>query len=305
MIRTLTARLLLVGAWCLAVSGCASVATLPASPFQQFHASVVQLAASADQALATEQELAYRRYIDAAGVSGEIGRLQLQPDLEATVFEMSVAEVPLFQEIQSTRANLAALHGLLEQYAELLLVLAGAGDTPQSIDALAVATELRTKATSLAATLNARPDLDDDWFFGFGVLAQEYVESKRRDLLLDLLQSAHDEMRAIAGLGQQISMLSAAGIQAEYNASYSGRTQGANELAERQRQALFTDVLELNAQTLRQLALLKQLHDAYGALPGAHLQLQSAVATGSAPSVNALLIYAESLRDKYRSFSKE
>ena len=305
MIRRVTARLLLAVAWCLAISGCASVTTLPASPFQQFHASVVQLGASADQALATEQELAYRRYIGTAGASGDIGQLQLQPDLEATVFEMHVADVPLFQEIQATRSNLASLHALLEQYAALLLVLAGASETSQDIDALTVATELRTKATSLAATLNASPELDDDWFFGFGVLAQEYVESKRRDLLVELLQSADDEVRALAELGQRISMLSAAGIQAEYNASYSEQTAGANELAERQRQQRFADVLELNAQTLRQLESLKQLHDAYAALPGAHLQLQSAVASGSTPSVNALLTYAESLRDKYRSFSKE
>jgi hypothetical protein len=305
MIRTMNARLFLAGVWCLAVSGCASVSTLPASPFQQFHASVTQLAASADQALATEQELAYQRYMATVAISGEIGGLKLLDDPDASVFEMNVAVVPLFQEIRATRANLAALHALLEQYAGLLLVLAGAGDTSQSVDAVAVATELRAKATSLAATLHAKPDLDNDWFFGFGVLAQEYVESKRRDLLLDLLQSADDEMRAIAELGQQISMLSAAGIQAEYNASYSRQTQGANEFAARQRQELFTDILELNAQTLRQLESLKQLHDAYGALPGAHLQLQSAVASGTAPSVNALLFYAESLRDKYKRFSEE
>lgn len=305
MIRTTTARLSLALVWCLAVSGCASVSTLPASPFQQFHASVVQLAASADQALATEQELAYRRYMETVSASGEIGQLKLLDDPDASVFEMNVAVVPLFQEIQATRANLAGLHALLEQYAELLLVLAGASEKAQRVDAVAVASELRTRATSLAATLNARPDLDNDWFFGFGVLAQEYVESKRRDLLLDLLQSADDEMRAITELGQQISMLSAAGIQAEYNASYSSLTRGANELAERQRQELFTDVLELNAQTLRQLESLKTLHDAYGALPGAHLQLQSAVVSGTAPSVSALLSYAESLRDKYKSFSEE
>ena len=305
MIRPVTARLALTGIWCLAFSACASVSTLPSEPFQMYHASVVQLAASADQALAAEQELAYRRYIETAAPTGEIGQLKLQDDPEASVFEMKVADVPLFQEIQATRSNLASLHSLLEKYAELLLVLAGASDKSQSIDAVAAATELRTKATSLAESLKAKPDLDNGWFFGFGVLAQEYVESKRRDQLVSLLQSADDEMRAFAELGQQISMLSAGGIQAEYNASYSAQTQGVNELDARRRQELFTDVLELNAQTLRQLESLKQLYDAYGALPGAHLQLQSAVASGTAPSVSALLSYAESLRDKYKSFSEE
>ena len=305
MIRPLTVRLALIGTWCLALGACASVSTLPASPFQQFHASVVQLAASADQALAVEQELVYRRYIESVAPTGEMGPLKLLDDPEVSIFEMKVADVPLFQEIQTTRSKLAALHSLLEEYAALLLVLAGATDTSPSIDALAVATELRTNATSLAASLNANPDVDNDWFFGFGVLAQEYVESKRRDKLIMLLRSADDEMRAFAELGQQISLLSAAGIQAEYNASFSAQTQGVDEIGARQRQDVVVDVLELNAQTLRQLESLKQLHDAYGALPGAHLQLQSAVTSGTAPSVSALLSYAENLRDKYRSFNEE
>jgi hypothetical protein len=265
----------------------------------------VQLAASADQALAAEQGLTYRRYIETVASTGEIEKLKLLDDPEASVFEMQVADLPLFQRIQSTRSNLASLHELLEQYARLLLVLAGASETSPGIDAVAVATELRTNATSLAESLNSKPDLDNGWFFGFGVIAQEYVESKRRDLLIELLQSANDEVRAFAVLGQQISMLSAAGIQTEYNASYSRQSAGLSDLSERQRQERVEDILELNAQTLRQLESLKQLHDAYGALPGAHLQLQSAVASGSAPSTSALLTYAESLRDKYKSFSEE
>lgn len=298
-------RLLLAAFSCLALGGCASVSPLPASPFQQFHASVVQLAASADQALAAEQALTYRRYIETVASSGEIGQLKLQDDPDASIFEMHVANVPLFRDIQATRSNLASLHALLERYAGLLLVLAGAGESSQSVDAVAAAAELRTRASSLAETLQAKPDIENDWFFGFGVLAQEYAESKRRELLIGLLQSADDEMRAIALLGQQVSMLSAAGIQAEYNASYGRQTRGVNELGERERQELVADLLELNAQTLRQLGLLKQLHDAYGALPGAHLQLKSAVASGTAPSASALLSYAESLRDRYRFFNEE
>ena len=305
MIRSITARFLLAGVCCLALSGCPSVATLPTSPFQQFHSSVVQLAASADQALAAEQELTYQRYIETVASTGELGPLQLQADLAATVFDMKVENAPLFQEIRTTRSNLTALHSLVESYAELLLVLAGASETSTSVDAVAVATELRTNATSLAATLQVNPELDDGWFFGFGVIAQQYVEAKRRDLLIELLQSADDEMRAFAELGQQAVAISAAGIQTEYSASYSRQTRGANELDEEQLQALVTGILELNAQTLRQLDLLSQLNAAYGALPGAHLQLRSAVASGTAPSASALLAYAESLRDQYRSFSEE
>jgi hypothetical protein len=305
MIRTLTARLLLTGIFSLTMTGCASVTPLPASPFQQFHSSLVQLSASADQALAAEQELAYRRYIETLASGGEIGQLKLRDDPAGSIFEMRLAHAPLFQEIRNARTHFASLHAVLEEYAALLLVLAGASESSQGIDAVAVATELRANATALAETLDAEPDIDNGWFFGFGVLAQEYVESQRREHLLDLLRSADDEMRAFAELGQQVSMISAVGIQAEYNASFSRQTQGAGDLSERQGEALIAGVLELNEQTLRQLDSLRQLHAAYGALPGAHLQLQSAVASGSVPPVSVLLTYAESLRDKYKSFDKE
>ena len=305
MMRAAAARLALAGIWCLAVSGCASVSTPPASPFQQFHSSVVQLAASADQALATEQELTYQRFIDTVASTCEVGQLQLQPDLEASIFDMKVENVPLFQEIQTTRSNLAVMHSLVEKYAEFLLTLAGASESSKSVDVEAVATELRTNATSLAATLQANPELDNGWFFGFGVIAREYIESRRHEKLVELLQSADDEIKAFAELGQQAVAMSATGIQTEYKASYSKQTRDADELNERQRQQMVTDVLELNAQTLRQLGLLKQLNDAYGALPGAHLQLKSAVESGAAPSASALLAYAESLRDKHKAFSEE
>jgi len=305
MTRPAHTGLVLAGIGGLVISGCSSVAPLHEGPLQQYHTSLVQLAASADQALAAEQQLTYQRHIHTVASTGELWKLQLQPDLEATVFDMKVDNVPMFQEIRDTRSNLAAMHALVEQYAELLLVLAGVSETSTSVDAVAVAAELQTNATSLAERLGADPDLDGGWFFGFGVIAQHYVDSKRRGLLVDLLRSGEDEMKAFAELGQQAVARSAAGIQAEYEASYSRHVQGALELDEEDRQERVADVLELNAQTLRQLELLKQLHAAYGALPGAHLQLLTTVASGTAPSASALLAYAESLRDQYRTFSEE
>ena len=305
MIRRITARPLLAGVGCLAIGGCSSVPPLAEGPFQQYHASVVQLAASADQALAAEQQLTFQRHIHTVASTGELWQLQLQPDLEATIFDMKVDNVPMFQEIQDTRANLAAMHALVEQYAALLLVLADLSEASTSVDAVALAAELQTNATSLAARLGEEPELDGGWFFGFGAIAQHYVGSQRRDLLVDLLRSGEDEMKALAELGQQAVARSAAGTQAEYEASYSRHVQGALELDEEERQELVADLLELNAQTLRQLELLKQLHAAYGALPGAHLQLRTTVASGNAPSASALLAYAESLRDQYRKFTEE
>ena len=287
------------------LGACASVSTLPADPFQQYHAAIVELAASADRALAAEQELAYERYVRSVRSPDVIADLQLQPDPEGSVFDMKAGEVPLFADIEAARTQLEALHALVEEYAGFLLTLSGGGGTSLAVDAETLASELRSGSESLAASLAFEPGVDDGWFFGFGVLAQEYVESQRRESLIDLLESADDEMRALAELGRRISLLSAAGLQAEYAASFGARTQGANELSEKDLQEVTADILELNVQTLRQLGLLEQLHDAYGALPGAHLELQRAVETGSDVSLTALLSYVESLKASYRSFSEE
>jgi hypothetical protein len=298
------ARLALAGIVCL-LGACASVSTLPADPFKGYHAAIVQLAASADRSLAAEQEFAYERYIRSVRSPDVIADLQLQPDLDGSVFDMKSGDVPLFEDIQAARMQLEALHALVEQYAGFLLALSGSGDGSVAVDAETLASELRSKSESLAESLRFEPDVDDGWFFGFGVLAQEYVESQRRESLIDVLESGDDEMRAFAELGRQISMLSAAGLQAEYAASYGARTQGASGLSGKELQELTADILELNVQTLRQLRLLEQLHDAYGTLPGAHLELQRAVETGSDVSLTALLSYVESLKARYRSFSEE
>lgn len=305
MTGNFTVRAILTGVVCLALCACASVGTVPAGPFQQFHASVVQLGASADQALAAEQELTYQRYIHTVADTRGFDELQLHPDTDGAIFDMNVENVPLYGEIRATRKNLADMNALVGQYAEFLLAIAGAAENSPGVDATGVADALRTNATALAETLQVSPDLDNGWFFGFGVIAEAYVESRRREALVDLLRSADDEMNAFAQLGQMIASLSAGGIQAEYLASFSRETAGAGELDEQDRRELVADVLELNAQTLHQLETLRQLRDAYGALPGAHLQLQTAVASGTAPSASSLLAYAQSLRDRYRAFDEE
>ena len=289
----------------MSISACETTNGVSVEPFQKYHASVVQLGVSAETALAVEQDLVYKRYMESWQSVGTFDQLQLEPAPGGSPFAMQLTDAPLFQTMQEARARLGDLNDLVVQYAELLLVLAGAADTSVAVDAETVAGDLRTSAEALASSINLNVEIDGGWFFGFGALARQYAESKRKDLLVDLIRSSDDEIRALATAGKQISQLSALGIQTEYQASFSKLTADVARLSNSGANERVETILALNAETLRQLNTLKLLHDAYDALPSAHSTLQQSVRDGSQYSLTTLLTYAESLNQRYDQFTED
>ena len=281
-------------------TGCAAATNIPSQPFQAFEESIAQLKISADAALATEQDIVYQRYLDEWQTSGAIEDLQLQTSETPTPFSMELEGSILFKDIEAARARLAELNSLVLEYAGTLITLTGSAVDSTTVDANALADELRAKATLLAARLGREREISDGYFFGFGVLAENYLADKRQDLLSELIRSSQEEIEAFAQAGQQICQISGLGIQAEYQAAFSKLTAGVpanrrGELAER--------ILQLNDDTLRQLDTLKLIYDAYGALPAAHGKLERAAA-GDASFVE-LLAYAELLKKRYDEFEED
>ena len=162
------------------LSACETIDQVSVEPFQEYEASVIQLGASADAALAVEQDLVYRRYMDSWQSSASFDQLQLEPG--GSPFAMQLTDAPLFQEIQKARSGLNDLNKLVEQYAGLLVVLAGADERSVAVHAERVATELRSSAEALATSLNLSPEIDDRWFFGFGTLPEPFCRLRRRPL---------------------------------------------------------------------------------------------------------------------------
>jgi len=282
------------------VTGCASATSIPSQPFVDFEESVAQLKVSADDALATEQDIVYQRYVEQWEETGAIEDLQLQASASPSPFSMQLEGAILFMDIEDARSKLADLNSLVLQYAKTLILLTGAAGESTAIDADAVAQKLRNSATALATRLGREQSIPDGYFFGFGVLARNYLENRRQDLLADLIQSSQAEIEAFAVAGQQICQISGLGIQAEYLTAFSKLTAG--ETPESRREQLIQAILRLNGETLRQLDTLKLIHDAYGALPTAHRSLEKA-ANGSA-SFSELLAYAESLKKRYNTFTE-
>ncbi len=286
-------------------AGCTAATTVPAKPFQEFQQSIAQLKASSDQALSVEQELVYQRYVEEWKLAGTVDQLQLQPNQNPSPFNMQLAEAVLFKDIQAARSNLGKINTLVLQYANTLLLLTGSSDQSPNIDADSIAGELQTNANALAVTLGRENDIADGFFFGFGVLAKNYVEGKRQESLIELIRSSQAEIRSFAAAGRQITQISGSGIQAEYLTSYSKMTAAASELSESERGELIEAILALNEQTLRQLDTLKLIYEAYGALPAAHRKLEQSVKDGASLSFTELLTYAETLKNRYKEFTEE
>jgi hypothetical protein len=284
-------------------AACASVTNIPPQPFVDFEASIAQLKASSDAALSIEQQIVYERYLEQWRASGSVEDLQLQASETPSPFSMEPPGAILFRDIQEARAKLADLNSLVLRYAGTLNTLTGAAEDSITIDADAVASELRSSATALGARLGMAQTLPDGYFFGFGTLANNYLENKRRQALAALLQSAQAEIEVFAEAGQQICQISGLGIQAEYSAAFSKLTAGAATLPDNRRDSLVQSILDLNEETLRQLETLRLVYEAYGALPAAHRNLQD-TSSGEA-SFTDLLTYAELLKRRYTEFSEE
>jgi len=283
--------------------GCASAKTVPTEPFQDFYSSIAQLKLGADAAIAVEQELVYERIVEEWKASGTVDQLQLGSG--GTPFSMQLEEAPLFQLIGKARNNLGAINDLVLEYAGTMVSLAGSGDGSPTVDADAVANDLRASADSLATTLGINAEIPGGFFFGFGELAKSYVEKKRQDALIELIRSSQPEIDAFAKAAQDLAKVSGMGIQAEYLAAYSKLTEGASGLSASQRETLIKDILALNEQTLRNLDALRLIDSAYGALPEAHRKLEASVRDGVSLSFTELLTYAEALKRRYDDFTGE
>ena len=288
----------------IAIAGCAAAVTIPPQPFEDFERAIAMLKVSADEALLVEQQIVYDRYINQWIEEADVLQLQLEAD-PLDPFAIKISGKSLYRDIQQSRSNLRRLNSLVQDYAGTLVLLSGNTEDSPTVDADMLATDLRANAEAVARTLELEVDVPNGLFFGFGQVAQNLVESKRQDLLIQLINESQDEIELFAEAGRNIAKLSAFGISAEYQAKFSALTANVNELSESQRKTLIESLLAFNEETLRQVDTLKMVHDAYQALPGAHRDLAGAVEEGRSLSLTELLAVAESLKQRYDEFSED
>lgn len=285
------------------LSGC--VATGPSvesAPVQAFRDSVATLQAASETALAAERDRAYFRFARERGEVNDFAALQLESVQPMSPFEMQQTGNPLFRSIDSAHESLGQLHDLLLRYCDALLSISGP-DGVATFDADAEAGALRDAAESFAASADVSLDVPDGVFFGFAEIARNYLESRRRDEFDALINASQPTIARVAELAQQLVTLSALGLQAEYAAAFSAMTDDVDSLSASRRARLPTDLLELNEETLHQLAVLGDLNAAYGTLPSTHARLATASSARDL-GLSEIAEYLRSIRRRYNEFER-
>lgn len=289
----------------IVIAGCASAVSIPSQPFQDFEQAIATLKVSADEALLVEQQIVYERYKAQWIKDADVLQLQLEAPDFSDPFNVAMSGKSLYRDIQESRSKLRKLNTLVQDYANILLLLSGTSKDSPNVDADALASDLRTNAEAVAKSLNPDVQIPGGVFFGFGEIAKNIVEGKRQDLMVKLIDESQDDIESFARAGQEIAKVSASGINAEYQTKFSALTKNVDDLPESQRGKLIESILALNDETLRQIDTLKMIHDAYQSLPGAHRDLAKAVEEGRSLSFTELLSVAESLKKRYDAFVED
>jgi len=299
-----TLRIFSIAVSAIVIAGCASAASIPPQPFEDFEQAVATLKVSADEALLVEQQIVYDRYMAQWVEEADVLQLQLEAD-PFDPFAIKIVGKSLYRDIQESRSKLRRLNTLVQDYAGTLVLLSGSTENSPTVDADTLASDLKTNAEAVARSLQLEVDIPNGLFFGFGQVAKNLVESKRQDLLIKLINESQAEIELFAEAGMNIAKLSASGISTEYLKKFSALTAGVNDLSESKRKKLIESLLALNEETLRQIDTLKMVHDAYQALPDAHRDLARAVEEGRSLSFTELLAVAESLKQRYDEFTED
>lgn len=291
------------------LSACAAVEPLDTNPIQDYQSAISDLSSSSDQALQTvyQAELDQFKARIASGDFGNVSQLMLEfpPDSDFGWTYPGTDGKPLFVSIGDMRQTLAEMNAQLLDYAGLLLVLAGADGTTD-FDASAEAQEFNAKAADLLRRLDGL-GVETGNVGGRGLalfstaaanLAENYLENRRVDLLAEILEAGLAPLQAFVDKAQQAMLLTAANAQTQYQNAAPAL---AAAVVRDNSSAALNDLLSLNEQITEQLALYRNIHNGYGALPSSQRQIISAVKQSRGASLSELVGYAKAIRQQHEA----
>lgn len=285
--RVATTATLLVLATGLGL-GCASVNPMP---FAEFVESTEQLREGADAALShsmqSVRERAARQIVEASETQDGFRELRDRYSLETDPpgsLDLDHRNLALVFQLPVFRRGVYGLNTVLVDYATLLHQLA----LPELIPKERIEQMARDLNANLAdAAKVIRPDAPVDgqrialFVTGAAVATEVWLEWTRRRHLKQVIERDRPAMAEVSRLGREAIDIMAELLQQEYSEgkqdvfrTLAPREGGPSPGAKRQAaQAL----IELDEAYLTQLASLRTLAEAYGALPEAHAELLAAV----------------------------
>ena len=286
LLRTL-AWILMLGVAVLG-AGCASVDT---GPFTQFASSVQSLQAGSDSQ-AGAAVTASRQDLVGQVASGEVSPADLQLQFDpsnpyVTTYGFAEKE-PNFVKLNRFRQGLAALNGVMVDYAQSLVVLAGGGQggdiLPTSAQFDQMAQDLNANAGTAASALGMSIDPNQQALLSTAAvqLFKAYIEHKRRKDLAEAIEEVQPRIDEFSKAAQQAVHFLASMVQTDYDEEILPLAIA--------KPANATPILNLNDMTQTTLATLEALSSSYGALPDAHRDLKAAASkkTGGLSGLIAL-----------------
>ena len=259
----------------LGVAGCASISP---APFTALTTSIKELRDGADASLSLVHERTRDRYIAevAAGDVAKVeGLLLTQP--AGDPFGWASSDPPLFLKVARFRDGVHRLNSVLVDYAGLLGQLASPDlVSPEKFEQLArdLNDNLRTSVQALGVSAPSNKEIAI--FSTLSTAAfQAYLKNKQRSSLLKALNSNQPAIQEAAELGASAVRITGAALRNEYNHSSAKLAASiANpKLSDSGKQATLRELIELDEKFIKEISVLRTLHQSYMALPAAHQEL--------------------------------
>jgi hypothetical protein len=276
-------RLLLFLAAVLAILGAAGCASVSPAPFATFATSIQRLREGADGSLSVVYGHTRNRYV-AEATAGDIARIDvlllIQP--AGDPFGWVSPDPPLFLKVARFREGVHRLNSVLVSYAGLLRQLASPGLVgSEKFERLANDLNDSLRAAVRVLAIPAPPDKEIAVFSTLGTAAfQAYLKNRRRESLIKALDSNQSAIQEAAELGASAVRIAAMALRNEYNHN-SAKLAAliANPtLSAPGKQAALRGLIGIDEKFIKEVSVLRTLHQSYVALPAAHRELATEVA---------------------------
>ncbi len=302
------ARILVIVLAILGVAGCASISP---APFTALTTSIQQLRDGADASLSLVHERTRDRYI-AEAAAGNVAKVEglLLTQPAGDPFGWASTNPPLFLKVAQFRDGVHRLNSALVGYAGLLGQLVSPDlVSPEKFEQLAKDLNDNLKTSVRALGVSAPPDKEIAIFSTLGTAAfQAYLKNEQRSSFLKALNSNQPAIQEAAELGASAVRITATALRNEYNHSSAKlAAQIANpKLSDSGKQATLKDLIELDEKFIKEISVLRTLHQSYMALPAAHQELAAGLVDPKRgiPMILELLENARDLNRLHDELSK-
>ena len=265
-----------------AISGCAT--TISQQPFQEFAESLQKVRSGADNSLGALYDQTRARYIDNTARGGAALEAALLTTAQNDRFAWTTANPsvppPLYVTEARFRDGVYRLNSSLVDYATALVQLASPDLlSPETFNALA--TDLNNNLNKALPALGVQAPAQGVAIFSAAATTafRLYLQNKQRSALADAISKNQAAIQGAADLGRTATEITVRAVTSEY-AERSGALAGQIQRAaasEADKRASAKNLIDLNDAFIKDLGILRALHQSYVDLPAAHADLAAAV----------------------------